>query len=187
MGMNPEEVKAKLIRLQKQFEDAFPELKQVTKDKTKMGDDKVIAYNYIVMAIAELNGIHWGQILKDHNNYLDSGNLLINGIQGLRYDNPGNTASPFLNSITKMIMNAHQNSRQQISQSVAEIRQLVDNLKKEKSFSYIKERTVGNQANLYKNLYEFRDSNIFFKNPWDMHSNLSNAEREMIPSASTGR
>lgn len=180
MGMNPEEVKAKLIRLQKQFEDAFPELKQVTKDKTKMGDDKVIAYNYIVMAIAELNGIHWGQILKDHNNYLDSGNFLINGIQGLRYDNPGNTASPFLNSITKMIMNAHQNSRQQISQSVAEIRQLVDNLKKEKSFSYIKERTVGNQADLYKNLYEFRDSNIFFKNPWDMHSNLSNAEREML-------
>lgn len=180
MSMNPEEVRSKFVRLQKQFEEAFPELHQVTKDKTKMGDDKVVAYNYIVMAIAELDGVNWGQVLKDHDNYLDSGKFWVNGIQGLRLDNPGNTASPFLNSITKMIMNAHQNSRQQISQSIVEIRRLVENLKKEKGFSYIKERTVGNQTNLYRNLYEFRDGNIFFKNPWEAQSGLSNAERELL-------
>ena len=180
MDLNPEEIRSKFIRLQKQFETAFPELRQVTKDKTKMGDDKVIAYNYITMAIAELDGYNWGQILKDHKNYLDSGKFWINGIQGLRLDNPGNTASPFLNSIVKMVMVAHQNSRQQVAQSISEIRKLIENLKKEKGFSYIKERTVGNQVNLYKNLYEFRDGNIFFKNPWEAQSGLSNAERELL-------
>lgn len=175
---NPEKIRAQLVILKNQFEQAFPDLQQVTKDKTKLGEDRVKAYNYILQAIAETDGIHYGQILNDHSNYLDW-NGLTGGLHGLRVDNPGNTASPFLNSLTKLIMNAHQNSRQQLTESISDIRKLVQALKDAKSFSYLKERTIGNQADLYKNLYDFRDGDIYFKNPWTDRT-LLKEERDLL-------
>lgn len=63
-------------------------------------------------------------------------------------DNPGNMKSPILNKLTSLVTVAYQNIRDTVNRSQGEIRNLVNELKKDQNFTYLKERTMSNQATL---------------------------------------
>lgn len=69
-----------------------------------------------------------------------------------------------------------------MQEPTAKMRELIDKLKKRKNFGWLTENTIGNQADLYKNLYEDPDKfngDLVFKNPWK-DGTLLEEERELL-------
>lgn len=123
-------------------------------------------YNNIHIAIAHLKGINFRQQLEDHDKWLESAMIHINGVSGSYLDNPGNLNSETLNLITKLVTEAYQNTRDDMQREKTKISQLVEAVKKDAGFGYLQESTIGNQVDLYKDLYEYTaDGNFLFKNP----------------------
>ena len=135
-----------------------------------------VLYDKVMLAMAELNGINFRQQLKDNNNYLESIEIHNKGVQGLMMDNPGNLNNETLNLLTKLATQAYQNVREDVSREASVLRGLVSKLKNSK----IIEMTGGNQANLYRNMIEYRDNDIFFKNPWSSSFSGSTEEKELL-------
>ena len=85
--------------------------------------------------------------------------------------------SDTLNLIAKLVTEAYQNTRDDVLREKAKITKLINNLKKEKGFGTIKENTIGNQVDLYSNMYEVTaDGDFMFKNP----DRLTGAEKEFL-------
>jgi hypothetical protein len=82
--------------------------------------------------------------------------------------------------ITKLVTEAYQNVRHDIQKPANDVLQFVELLKKEKNFGWLKENTVGNQASLYTNMYEWRDDDVYFKDPWNNSNDLLESEREFL-------
>ena len=79
-----------------------------------------------------------------------------------------------------LVVEAYQNVRADIQEPAAKMRELTEKLKKSKNFGWLQENTVGNQASLYKNMYEFKNNDVYFKNPYDSNALLNDAEREFL-------
>jgi hypothetical protein len=64
---------------------------------------------------------------------------------------------------------------------LAEVRKLIKSLKQDEGFSWVKERTYGNQVDLYSNMIdEERSKNdIILKNPWKDNT-LTEPERKFL-------
>ena len=137
-------------------------------------------YNKVMLAIAEVKGISFRQQTRDNKNGLESVEVLRNGVQSLMLDNPGNLNNDTLNNLTRLVSEAYQNVREDMQRELGTIRELVDNLKKDKNFGKILEMTSGNAANLFKNMIEHKDGDILFKNPWDPKFAGSTAERKFL-------
>lgn len=137
-------------------------------------------YDKVMLAIAELNGINFRQQTKDNQNYLESMNIAHNGVQSLMLDNPGNLNSETLNLLTKLATQAYQNVREDMAREAPKIRQLSQNFKRNKNFSKITEMTFGNQASLYKSMLEYKDNDIYFKNPWSLSFSESPEAKEFL-------
>ena len=142
-------------------------------------------YNKVMLAIAEVKGISFRQQTRDNKNGLESVEVLRNGVQSLMLDNPGNLNNDTLNNLTRLVSEAYQNVREDMQRELGTIRELVDNLKKDKNFGKILEMTGGNAANLFKNMIEHKDGDILFKNPWDPKFAGSTAERKFLEYALT--
>jgi hypothetical protein len=54
----------------------------------------------------------------------------------------------------------------------SELRNRVNKLKEAKKFGWLESRTIGNQTDLYQNMYEKVDGDLRFKNPWDTKNDL---------------
>ena len=124
----------------------------------ELNSKHISLYNAILLARAELQGITFRQQIKENDAWLESGNILKNGIGGLKIDNPGNLTSNTLNLLTKLTTEAYQNVRVELQSPKAKLQKLVEDVKRVKSFGRILEYTVGNQSDLYKNM-TFMDSN----------------------------
>lgn len=139
-------------------------------------------YNEVLLAIAELQGYDFRQQIADHDKWLETISIFHKGLSGTYIDNPGNLNSETLNTITKAVTEAYQNVRADMEEPKSKVRELVEKLKKSKGFNYLKERTTGNQASLYKNMFRYtEDGDILFKNPDSPTAGLeSNEEREFL-------
>lgn len=115
-------------------------------------------YNDILIAIAQLKGINYKQQLDSHKQWLETGNF-IKGVSGLYTDNPGNLDSETLNLATKLVTEAYQNVRDDVMRQKTELFNLVEQLRKEGS------TTLGNQTDLYSNMFETVDGDFLFKDP----------------------
>ncbi len=166
-----------LMKLLKQMEKYWPSLSKISTDQSFNNKPHVYLYNQISQAILDLSQITPQQQLKDVQQYFE-GNVLQ--MAGTHLDNPGMLSSKSLNTLTSLIMQAYQNVRDSLKSPIAEQRRLIQNLKDERNFGWLKERTVGNQVNLYKNMIEFRDGDVFAKNPWKDNVDLSIAERDYL-------
>jgi hypothetical protein len=82
---------------------------------------------------------------------------LLEGLSGTQYDNPGNMSSDTLNFISKQLNVAYQNIRNDMSKLSSELRNRVNALKRDKDFGWLESRTIGNQTDLYKNMYKVVD------------------------------
>ena len=138
----------------------------------------VALYNAILVAIAQLKGVNFRQQIQDHDKWLESIFIHKHGVSGSYLDNPGNLSSDTLNLVTKLVTEAYQNTRDDMQRKKVKIQKLVENLKKSKGFNSIYEGTVGNQVNLYANMYEQTpEGDLLFKNPQNV---ADQAEREML-------
>lgn len=174
-SMNTDLQMKELLNLKKEFEQLYPnEFKQILEgDYEEALHPEIQVYNEILYSIAELKGYDFRQQLSDHDKWL---NTCILKMHGTYTDNPGNLSSSTLNVVTQMCTEAYQNYRTDITANTADVRQVVEALKKDKNFSYLKETTFGNQVNLYKNILEFKDGDIYIKHLDD--PTLTKAERD---------
>jgi hypothetical protein len=89
-------------------------------------------------------------------------------------------SSDTLNFISKQLNVAYQNIRNDMTALSSELRNKVNALKKEKNFGWLESRTIGNQTDLYQNMYEKVNNDLRFKNPWDNNAKLTDAERDFL-------
>ena len=177
---NPIKLRAKLTDLIKKMEDNF-ELKKVEVNSYSEKDrPEQKLYYYLHLALAELAGVTYTQQTKDHAEFLESTKIWKEGLGGTAIDNPGNMSSDTLNYIAEQVNVAYQNVRNDMAKLSQQMREQVNKLKKAKNFGYLESRTVGNQANLYKNMYKIVEGDLRFKNPWDNKNDLSPEEREFL-------
>lgn len=170
-----------LQRLDKDLVDQYHLGSIVQSDIEKAEAPVIRLHNLITLSIAQLKGINFKQQLKDGDNYIVNkslGGILTKGLNGNYIDNPGNLDSETLNLVAKQVMEAYQGVREDMSPKISKIRQLVENIKKEKNFGWAEERTIGNQSNLYQNLYENKSGDFLFKRLNDL--SLSKAEKEFL-------
>lgn len=171
---NPIELRAELLKLRDDFRKAFPKVNSLSKyDSLKFPE--VELFGMLEYAIGELDGIDFTQVIKEGNNSIS------NILSSLRLDNPGNLNNSMLNRLTSLVTTAYQNVRDTNVRYLGDIKTLVNNLKSEQGFSYLKERTLGNQTNLYKDMIIFtNEGDILLKNPEDPTSGLSTAQRDFL-------
>jgi hypothetical protein len=107
------------------------------------------------------------------------GNILQ--LQGTSFDNPGMLSSKTLNGLTTLVYESYQNLRESMQKPLAEVRKLIKSLKQDEGFSWVKERTYGNQVDLYSNMIdEERSKNdVILKNPWKDNT-LTEPERKFL-------
>lgn len=141
------------------------EFNTVYKQFGQLQQDHIRLANSITLAIAQLKGINFRQQLRDHGKWYQSILIHQKGLQGSYIDNPGNLTSETLNLITKLITEAYQNTRDDIMREKATLDKLIEAVKEESNFNYIVENLGANQVDLYKDMYEERDGDLFFKHP----------------------
>lgn len=181
IGENPLRLRSALLDIAIDLEKQFPNLKRA--DFSKYNDavePERQLYYWIHMAIAEIDGVNYTQQVTDHDKFLEKRNILKHGVSGTMYDNPGNMSSSTLNFISQQVNVAYQNLRNDMVKLNEELRNKVNKLKQTKEFGYIKSRTFGNQANLYSNMYYEFNGDLYFKDPWDPNSELTDDEREFL-------
>lgn len=138
-------------------------------------------YEKVILAMAELKGITFRQQFKDNAKWIEKEHARNGGIQSLLLDNPGNLDNETLNVLTKLVTEAYQNVREDMQREMQTLRKMVSDLKESKDFNKFKEMTGGNAANLFKNMIEYKDGDILFKNPWDYNSSIpTEAERTFL-------
>ena len=159
-----------LNKIKSDLEKAYGRsLEKVSQDQDTLNEPHIKIYNQVMLAIAELNGIDFRQQLNDHDKWCESWAIASKGYHATYMDNPGNLQSETLNLLTNMTTEAYQNVRSDMQEPTAKLRQLTEKLKIAKGFNGLKERTIGNHADLYKNMYReeaLKNGDLVFKNPW---------------------
>jgi hypothetical protein len=176
VGIDPEKKMQELMDLKTKMENdpLFKKALINVKGETSNNPENAV-YNEVMLAIAELKGYTFRQQLSDHAKFF---NAHLFRLSGTYIDNPGNLESNTLNVVTAMVTEAYQNVRSDLERDKTKIQELVENLKREKGFSFLKEITFGNQADLYKNIIEERDGDLFIKNPNAPGCDMTQAEKE---------
>lgn len=101
-------------------------------------------------------------------------------IQHNMIENTGGFTSKTLNIYTEALQRYTITLKTTMYSDVELIRDAVNELKRDKDYNWIKERTVGQQASIYENLWMFTGDNLVMKDPEDMSNNLTPAERKFL-------
>lgn len=158
------EKRAALIELRDKMKETWKSLD--TSKFTSFTSPHYILYKSISLAILETSNVELPQIYQDGEKWIEDINIFKHGIASLELDNPGNFKDKNLNIITKLTMNAYQNVREHMQTKIPVVYEAVQKLKDKKGYSFLKERTIGNPAELYKNMIVVENGNIYIKNPW---------------------
>lgn len=134
-------------------------------------------YYNALMAVAELDKIDFKQQSVDHSSWYQKGVL---GWAGNQLDNPGNMLSSTLNTVAEQNNIAYQNVRDDVTKVNAELRKKLNALKQHKKYTWLYTRTVGNQTDLYENMFDKEHGKFLFKNPWDSNVDLDDYERDFL-------
>ena len=183
--MNTAKMRAKLEKLAEEIENQYNLQNTTRQDKLK--DYQLEAYRFLAQinfAIAELSGATLRQQLQDHSSYMNQKGVfgfLTKGWSANMLDNPGMLDSDTLNLVGTQLNVAYQNVRDEVQNISKKLDALDIKLKEHKGFGYIKSRTFGNEALLYKNMYDesYKDD-LVFKNPFEEGNGLDDVEREYL-------
>ena len=175
---NTHQLRVELVEFIKKLEKEFklsPE--QMERHKESSAPQDRLYYNAL-MAIAEIDGVDFKQQAVDHWEWIQPG---VKGWAGSWIDNPGNMLSSTLNYVSEQVNIAYQNVRDDITKLNSELRNKLNALKREKEFNWVYTRTIGNQTDLYQNMFDKSKTGKFlFKNPFDSSEKLSDAERDFL-------
>ena len=140
-------------------------------------------YKFALKALAQEKNVNFRQQLNDHAQYfgkLSLKSILKGSISGTLIDNPGSLDSELLNLTSKLTTQAYQGVRDDLTEPVAKLRQLTENLVAEQRLSWIDRNVTINFSKIFNNMYERGPKYFRFKNPWDETTELTNAEREYL-------
>lgn len=179
---NPIKLRTKLLELIKRMEEHFPELKKVEQGSySELERPERRLYYYLHAALAEVDGVDYTQQVRDHDKYLENSKIYKEGWSGTMMDNPTQMSSETLNHVAKQVNVAYQNVRNDITKLNSELRNRLNKLKQSKNFGWAVSRTIGNQTDLYENMYDRTvTGDLRFKNPWDNTNDLTDDEREFL-------
>lgn len=178
-------IRSGLVKIAQDISDTF-NLEHNTKQETLNDQNKSEAYRLLVdihSAIGALDGVHFRQQLQDHHKYLNQSGLkeaFTKGWSANSLDNPGMLDSDLLNLVGRQLNTGYQNVRDEVQFVTKKLYELGEKLRKEKSFGYLKSKTVGNEASLFENMYDddYPDD-IIFKNPFKDHT-MTDTEKEYL-------
>lgn len=135
-------------------------------------------YYNALMAISEIDKVDFKQQAVDHQAWIQPG---VRGWAGNQIDNPGNMLSSTLNYVAEQQNIAYQNIRDDMTKINSELRKKLNALKRDKKFNWLYTRTIGNQTDLFQNLFDKSQPGKFlFKNAFDPNVNLTDAERDFL-------
>lgn len=172
------------IQLRRDIADFVKKLEEVFKISPEQMDEydrskpEFKLYYNASMALAELDGIDFKQQTQNHQYWWQKG---VIGWAGSMLDNPGNLQSDTLNVMAEQLNIAYQNIRDDVTKINSKLRELLNKLKQDQGYTWLYTRTIGNQTDLYKNMYDDTDETKFrFKNPFDPSARLTDSEREFL-------
>ena len=140
------------------------ELKRVSTKTSENAEAHRQLYNEILLAIAQLKGVNFRQQIEDNSTWIQTAAILTKGLSGSYIDNPGNMQSQTLNTISQLLNEAYQNTRNQLSAFRSQAEEKLHAFKKAKNFTALKQNTVFNQTSLYTDLYRVTENgDILFK------------------------
>lgn len=186
---NVDDALAALDELRSKLEKEFKMGKDVDRDGRSLhsgivGYDQQYAktlYQSVNKAILELNNFNVRQSLKDHDSWLESVHIIQNGMSGTYIDNAGNFGNQMLNQITSIALEGYQNARDMAYGRLRELRNKVEQLKKDTGYAGLVEHTFGNQTSLYNGMtYYDKSGNLLFINPWKDTKGLSPKKAEFL-------
>lgn len=166
-NITKEKLYQELDDLRKKLEECYPnQTKKVSRDLGDLLKPENQLYNAIMSTMMELKGINVRQQIKDADNWLENKKIWKYGWEGLKLENAGNFKSPILNQLTKSVSNVYQKVKDKVNRENVTVRHLVESLKKEKNFGWIKSTISGNQTDMYKNMtYVDSDGDFLFVKP----------------------
>ena len=174
---NHAQLRQELINFVKEIEETFKLSPEKIQDYSEKEAPQYRLYYNALMAIADLDKINLRQQTEDHDSYIQRGIL---GIAGSMLDNPGNMQSTTLNYMAEQVNIAYQNVRDDVTKLNQVLRQKLNALKKDKEYTWLYTRTVGNQTDLYQNMFDKESDDFLFVNPWDSQVDLMDSEREFL-------
>ena len=179
--VSKEELYDKLDDLRKKLEECYPaQTRVVSRKLSDLIKPENQLYNAIMSTMMELKGINVRQQIKDADNWLENLQIWKYGWQGLQLENPGNFKSPALNQLTKSVINVYQKVKDKVNKENVTVRHLVEDLKKENNFGWIRSNISGNQTDMYlKMTYVDSDGDFLFVNP----DTLSGASKAFLEHA----
>lgn len=140
-------------------------------------------YNRCVLAAAELRGITFRQQTAKTEKWpsLNIKKALTKGLYSSYIDNPGNLDSQTLNTLTQLVTEGYQQVRKDMQDYIAETRNKIEALKKEKNYGWLVEHTIGNETDLFKNMFREEFTNdLILKDPDDPTNGLNTAEKDFL-------
>lgn len=178
MSGNIHQFRTELVNFVDKLEKEFKLSPEQVKRYKESNEPQNRLYYNALMAIAEIDGVDFKQQMVDHWEWVQPG---VKGWAATMLDNPGNMLSSTLNYVSEQVNIAYQNVRDDITKLNAELRKKLNALKREQEFNWVYTRTVGNQTDLYQNMYDKETPGKFlFKNPFDSTTELSDAERDFL-------
>lgn len=176
-----EQLYAELNNLRIQLENIYEsKVKPVSRQFDDLYRPENQLYNQVMAVMLELKGVNVRQQIKDSSKWLEHINILKYGMEGLMLENAGNFKSQALNQLTKSVGNVYQKVRDAVNKENVTVRHLVENLKKEKNFGWIRSNISGNQTDMYKNMtYVDSTGDFLFVNP----DTLSGQEKKFLEHA----
>ena len=176
-----EDLYQKLDTLRIKLEESYSQLKVVSRDLADLVKPENQLYNAIMSTMMELKGINVRQQIKDADNWLENKKVWKYGWEGLKLENAGNFKSDILNQLTKSVSNVYQKVKDKVNKENITVRKLVEALKREKNFGWVKSNISGNQTDMYKNMtYVASDGDFLFVRP---DSLPQGAERDFLEHA----
>lgn len=153
---NTEKQLLQLNELKEKLEEKYPYLKgKVTTEIDYHQHPEALVYNNTLQAIAELSGVQIVQQIKNYPKYFENiSTILQQGLNGSYTDNPGTLKSQNLNKMASITERGYQNVRAAVTKFNNELQKQLREFKEASNFNWASKVTVGNQASLYKNLYD---------------------------------
>lgn len=177
-----------LNNLKSSIEEVFHlENGKLSIEQSELDSPQYTLYAEIMEAMLELSNIDASQQINDHGKYIEGQLLNIikgngQGFNGSMLDNPGTLQSDTLNKLSELCTRAYQQTRDKVVNFNEDLREHVIKLRQSKGYSTAERYLIGNQATLYKNMFDEDQKaigNLRFKNPWTDNSLLA-GERDFL-------
>ena len=167
---NLENVREVLLNMNDLLEKHF-QRNNVNKNAYSAKDEPAIKLqDEIFKAISEIDGYDQRQQIHENKQFWQGLKALLHGHSGTMLDNQGFLQDPALNRLAKATTIAYQNTRDRVQKMKSELKDLIDQIKKDEQRSWLYDKTIGNQSDIFKDMTRIDETgDLVFANPNDFN------------------